>query len=116
MVIPATKFTAKFSYIGYLGIKSCFDKGKVNNSCISIFQPSDPTERIEELEIKRDEVTITSVDAINIYPSIKITTIIKAVRLFAREINAATKKTINVCLEFIHFGRSSTLIYFDGKY
>ena len=30
LVIPATNFTAKFSMIGYLGIKQILDKGKVN--------------------------------------------------------------------------------------
>ena len=64
----------------------------------------------------REEVTIESVDAINIYPSIKLATIKKAVRFFARTLTTATKKTINLCLEIIHFGMRSTLISFDGKY
>ena len=28
----------------------------------------------------------------------------------------ATKKTINLCLDLIRFGMSSTLVYFDGDY
>ena len=32
LVIPTTNFTATFSKIGYLGIKRCLDKGKVNYS------------------------------------------------------------------------------------
>ena len=40
----------------------------------------------------------------------------KAVRYFARKITAETKKTINLCLELIQFGMSSSLISFDGKY
>ena len=32
LVIPATKFTATFYKIGYLGIKRSLDRGKVNNS------------------------------------------------------------------------------------
>ena len=40
----------------------------------------------------------------------------KAVRFFARKLTAATKKTINPCLELIRFGMSSTLISFDGEY
>ena len=61
-------------------------------------------------------MTISSVDAINIYPSIKILTIKKVVRLFARKLTAATKKTINLCLELIRFWMSSTLTSFNGKY
>ena len=55
-------------------------------------------------------------DAINIYPSIKLATIRKAVRFFARKLNRETKKTINLFLELIHFRMISTLISFDGDY
>ena len=47
LVIPATNFTATFSEIGYLGIKICLDKGKVNYSQDSIVQASDLKERLE---------------------------------------------------------------------
>ena len=70
MVIPATNFTATFYKIGYLGIKRCLDRGKMNYAQVSIVQSSNLRERLEELEVKRDEVTIAPVDTINIYPSI----------------------------------------------
>ena len=116
LVITATNFTATFSNIGYLGIKRCLDKGKVNYSQVSIVQASDLKEILEELKVQIYKVTITPVDAINIYPSLKLTTIRKAVRYFARKLTADTKKTINLCLELINFGMSSTLISFDGEY
>ena len=47
LVIPATKFTAAFSKISYLGIKRCLVKGKVNYSRVSIVQASNLKERIE---------------------------------------------------------------------
>ena len=50
------------------------------------------------------------------YVSIKLATIRKAVSFFARKLTAATKNTINLCLELIHFGMSSILISFDAKY
>ena len=61
-------------------------------------------------------MTIASDDAINMYPSIKFSTNRKAVRFFTRKLTAAIKKTINLCLELIRFGMSSTLIYFDGEH
>ena len=64
----------------------------------------------------REEVTIASVGAINVYLSIKLETIKKAVRFFARTLTTATKKTINICLELVRFGMISTLICFDGEY
>ena len=71
---------------------------------------------MEEKKWVREEVTLASVDAINMYPSINLATIKKAVRFFARTLTKATKKTINLCLELIRFGISSTLIFFDGEY
>ena len=61
-------------------------------------------------------MTIASVDAINMYPSIKLATINKAVIFFARKLTSEVKKTINLCLDLIQFGMSSTLISFDGEY
>ena len=48
------------------------DKVKVKYSCVSIVQASDLKERLEELKINRDVVTIASVEAINMYPFIKL--------------------------------------------
>ena len=50
------------------------------------------------------------------YLSIKISTIKKAVRFFTRKLTAATKKTINLLLEFIPFAIISTMISFDREY
>ena len=47
LVIPAKNFTATFSNIGYLGIKWCLDKGKVNYSRYSIVQASNLKERLK---------------------------------------------------------------------
>ena len=98
MVIPATNFTATFSKIGYLGIKRCLDKVKVKCSQDSIVQASDLKEILEKLEVRREEATFASVDAINTYPSIKLAKIRKAVRYFARKLTKDTNKTINRCL------------------
>ena len=65
MVIPATKFTATFSNINFLGIKRCLDEIKVNYSSVSIVQASGLKERLEEMKINRDELTIAPVEAIN---------------------------------------------------
>ena len=89
---------------------------KVNYSRVPILQTSDLKEILEELEVKREEVTIWSLDAINMYPSIKLSTIKKVVIFFSRKLTAATKKTTNLRLELIRFGMGSTLISFDGDY
>ena len=61
-------------------------------------------------------MTISSVDAINMHPLIKLSIIRKAVIFFARKLAEATKKTINLYLELILFVMSSTVISFDGEY
>ena len=61
-------------------------------------------------------MTIALVEAIYMYPSIKLATIRKALRFFARKLTSVTKKTINLCLELIHLGMSSNLISFDDEY
>ena len=87
-----------------------------SNHFYSIVQTSDLMQTLEEIGLNREEVKIASVDAINMYPSIKLATIRKAVRYFARTLTRDTKKTINICLNLIQFGMSSTLISFDGEY
>ena len=82
----------------------------------SILQASDLKDRLEEKKLAREEVTIASVDAINMCPLIKLAKIKKALRFFAITLTTATKKTINLCLELIRFGTISTLIFFDGEY
>ena len=72
LVIPATKFTATLSKISYLWIKRFSYKGKTNYSHVSIVQASNLKERLEELKIKRDKMKIASVDAIHMYPYIKL--------------------------------------------
>ena len=58
-------------------------------------------------------MTIASVDANNMYVSVKISTIKKAVRFFERKVTAATNEIINLCLELICFGIGYTVITFD---
>ena len=93
-----------------------FDKTKVNYSRFSIIQASNLKKILEQLWINRDEVTIASVDAINMYTTIKLLTGKKSVMFLKRKLTAATKKTIKLYLELIILGMISTLIHFDGEY
>ena len=44
---------------------------------------------------------------------IKLAGIKRAVRYFARTLTRETRKTINLCLDLIRFGISSTLLYYE---
>ena len=59
---------------------------------------------------------ISSINDVNMYLSIKLMKIKKAVIYFTKLLIAATKKTTNLCLELIRLGMSSTLNYFGGYY
>ena len=61
-------------------------------------------------------VVIIYIFTMNMYPSIKLSTIKKSVVLFTIKLTAASKKTVNICLDLIRFGMSSTLICFNGEY
>ena len=75
----------------------------------------DLKESLEQSEIKKDIVTIASVDAVNMYPLIKLATIRKDIRFFTRVLRSVTKKKI-LCLWLIRFGMSSTLVSVEGDY
>ena len=71
------------------------------------------------IENKIDEIKfyhMKNIDSLDM--KIYTITAIKAylVRFLARTLTTATKKTINLSLELICFGMSSTLICFDGEY
>ena len=95
-------------------ISRLLDKGKLNYLQVSIIQASDLKERLEEMKVKRDEVTISSVNNINMYLSIKLSKVKQSVRFFAREITTTTNKTINLCLELICFGMSCTSLFMES--
>ena len=88
----------------------------MNYSRVSIVRASELKEILEELKVKKDKVTIASFDTINMYLSIKLSTIKKAVNFFSRKLTAETKKIVNICLDIIRFRMSSTLTSFDGDY
>eukprot|EP00957_Ditylum_brightwellii_P148789 11327651-Ditylum_brightwellii.AAC.1 len=97
MVIPATKFTASFSKLGYMGIKKVLDNHGVNYS-------------------KHTIVQIMSLDTVNMYPLVRVKLIRKALNHYAKDFPEESTNTINQCMDIIQFGMKSTLIQFRGKY
>ncbi|MFZ9075453.1 MAG: hypothetical protein ACO2Z3_06590, partial [Flavobacteriaceae bacterium] len=70
-IIPAINFTAAFPNLGYRGIKAILDSYNINYSRTTIVQASDLKEKLESFSIKKNETTIVSIDAVNMYPSIQ---------------------------------------------
>ena len=57
---------------------------KVNYEIFTIFQASNMKQRLEELEKKRGVATIAPVDAVNMYPPVKLAIIRKAARFLEK--------------------------------
>jgi hypothetical protein len=115
LIVPATNFTAAFPKVGYLGIKNIFDQNGIDYSGSTITQASQLKMTLEKLNITKDKVTIISFDAVRMYPSIKYKLVRKAVKFFARNLNAETQRRIDTCLEMIKFGMGNTLLTFVNK-
>ena len=116
LVAPATNFTAAFPKAGYLGVKSIFNKHKVEYSQHAIIQASDLKEELETLKIDKDDVTTVLIDAVEMHPSVKCKLVREAVNFFARDFPEEEKKKIKNCLEMIKFGMGNTLLTFVDKH
>ena len=65
--------------------------------------------------MKKDEVTVISLDVVNMYPSIKYKVVEKAIKFYAQKLNAEDKNTIKDCLEMIIFRMGNTLFTFRDQ-
>ena len=116
LVIPATNFSATFAKVGYLGLKNILEKNEINYTKFTIFQASQVKEDWEILNWKRNEVTIASIDAVAMYPSIKFPLVKKAISYFPKNLPRSQQSTVKLCLKLIAFGMSYTLLTFEEKY
>ena len=61
-------------------------------------------------------MTIASIDAVAMYPSIKFPLVKKAISYFTRNLPKSQQSNVKLCLKLIAFGMSSTLLTFEDKY
>ena len=115
LVIPATKFSDHFATVGYLGLKNILEKNEINDTKFTIVQESQVNEEWEVWGWKRNEVTIASIDAVAMYPSIEFPLVKKAISYFTRNLPKSQQSTVKLCLKLIAFGMSSTLLTFEEK-
>ena len=71
---------------------------------------------MENLKIKEGETTLASLDIENMYPSVRLSLIRKAVTFYSTGVKENISKTIEECWKMIEFGMQSCLIIFDGRY
>eukprot|EP00957_Ditylum_brightwellii_P178977 13633821-Ditylum_brightwellii.AAC.1 len=99
-----------------MGIKKVLDDHGVDYAKHTIVQSLDLKEKLKKCGLKRDEVTLMSLDIVNMYPSVRVKLIRKALNHYARNLPDAAKETINMCMDIVQFRLKSTLIQFKGKY
>ena len=116
LVIPATNFTATYSKLGYKALKAILDENEVKYNRFTITQASSLKEELEKLKIDENKVKIASIEVVNMYPSVRLSLIKRAVKYFTLKCDPETKQSIKLCLKLIEFGMNSTLITFRGKY
>ena len=100
----------------YLGLKNILEKNDINYTRFTIFQASQVKQKWEELNWKINEVTIASIDAVEMYPSIKFPLVKKSISFFTVNLVKNQPYTIKLCLKIIAFGMRSTLLIFGDKY
>ena len=113
LVIPATHFSATFANLGYLGLKNTLEKNEINYTKFTIVQATQVKEEWEVLNWKTNEVTISSKNAVAMYPLIKFPLVKKAISYFTRNLPKRQQSTVTLCLKLIAFGMSSTLLTFE---
>ena len=68
------------------------------------------------LNWKINEVTISSIYAVTMYPSITFPLVKKSISYFTRNLPKSKTSTVKLCLKLIAFGMSSTVLTFEEKY
>jgi len=82
----------------------------------TIIQASDVKESLEALAITKANYTIFSIDAVNMYPSVKFSMVERAVDFFSQSLTESEKATIKRCLAMIRYGMGHTLLTFQDQY
>ena len=115
-MVPATNFTSGFPKLGYLAIKSIFDRNNINYTNKTIIQASDLKSKLESLKLSNENCTIVSLDIVDMYPSITFLILMKAIEYFSRNFSEADKERIRNALEMWQFSMGNLLLTFQDKY
>ena len=116
LVVPAKNYTAGFPHAGQRGIKAVLDKNKIDYTKKTIIQASDLKEKLELLGIRREAHSIISIDAKNMYPSVKFGQIKNAVNFFLKDASDADKEIARRCLGLTKFGMANTIVTFEDQF
>eukprot|EP00957_Ditylum_brightwellii_P134622 10263181-Ditylum_brightwellii.AAC.1 len=84
-----------FFKIGYLGIKKILDDNIVKYANHTITQASHLKEQLERLNLKLEQVTIMSLDVVNMYTLTCLSLIKKTLQHYSRNLSRDEKRRLN---------------------
>eukprot|EP00957_Ditylum_brightwellii_P159450 12137672-Ditylum_brightwellii.AAC.1 len=68
------------------------------------------------MDLRRDKVTMMSLDIVNMYPSVQVKLIKKALQYYSCRLPAEAKRRINLGLAIVKFEMKNTLVNFCDKF
>eukprot|EP00957_Ditylum_brightwellii_P056484 4281731-Ditylum_brightwellii.AAC.1 len=92
-----------------MGIKRVLDEHRVDYAKHTIIQSSDLKTKLEGLGLRRDEVTMMSLYIVNMYLSVGLKLIKKALQHYMRNLPVEAKQRINLRMAMVQFRMKYTL-------
>lgn len=115
-VLSLDNFASGLPKVGYKAIKKVFDRNNINYERYGIKNSLDVKEKLEKLDINLKKHTVSKLDIIDMYPSVKIGMIRKAVEFYSQGLPLEEKKIVRKAMELVEWGMRSSLLTFDRKY
>lgn len=115
-VLPCRNFTADFAKLGFTAVKNAMISGCVNFEKFTLRNSFDFLERIKPLGLQKDQQLVLSVDAVNMYPSISLRMIKKAVFYYATGLDRGAFDKIIWGLKLVEIAMNSAVCMFAGQY
>lgn len=73
-------------------------------------------EDLDKLPFKKRDVTVSSLDIEDYFPSCKLSMVKKALKYFSRNLSIKDKARVMKAFEISKFGMRNTIFYYMGKY
>ena len=107
---------AGFLKVGYTAIKKVFERNNVAYNNFGIKKSLDVKERLENLHVNLRNQTVSKLDIVDMYLSIKMGMVQKAVNYYSQGLPLEEKKIIETYLKLIEWGIGAALCTFNRKY
>lgn len=115
-VLPCRNFTADFAKLGLTAIKKVFQDTGVDFTKFTLENSFDFLRKIKGFDLRKDQQMILSVDAVQMYPSISLKMIKKAVFYYSKNLDRSKVDRIIWGLKLVEIAMNSSVCTFAGEY